>query len=234
MDYQKIYRNAGIIGLVLVLSLAWVPPVLADPPINDEFHINSTSISSGELPANLPVLPATGSMPAIRMPYVNHANWPTTTDERAALKTIVSNRVSVLRSSLNARYTDARLAVRAVRQTTDMVSNAIGDPMSVQTHSGERALTVTAMAQEMAQSVEFSLGYARAVAGLGPVGLDLVFVFAGLGWIVFVNVVSLVVRVAGFFIRALSRALGTIGRLLSLLIDVLRLIVAILDLFWPF
>jgi hypothetical protein len=121
-----------------------------------------------------------------------------------------------------------------VRDTTDSIEALVGDPMEVSTNVGERSLTMTGMAQEMAQSVEFGLGYARAVARIGPMGLDLVFVFVGLAWLLIVNVLTLLIRLIAWFIRAAGKALEFVWRLLLLLISVIRLIVAVLDLFLPF
>jgi len=230
MDNQKIYRRIGIIGLVNLLLLVWASPVAADPPINDEWHVNSVEVDSGELPAGLllPSLPSPVTMPRLELPYVTRDDWPTTVDEREAVKLLVRNRVTVFQQSLNNRYTAARVAVNAMRSTTDMISNAVGDPMTtVSANTGERSLTVTGMAQEMAQSVEFSLGYARAVAEIGPVGLDLVFAFVGLAWIVFINVMSLLVRLIAWFIRMLGRALEAIWKVFMLLIQIIRLVIAI-------
>jgi len=67
-----------------------------------------------------------------------------------------------------------------------------------------------------------------------PVGLDLVFCLSGVGGIVFINLISLLIRVIAWFIRMMGRALEFVWKFLMLLFQLVRLIVAIIDLFWPF
>jgi hypothetical protein len=173
-------------------------------------------------------------MPNLQLPYVNHSDWPTVADERDAVKILIRNRVNLLQQNLSNRYNEARLTVRSVRNTTSMVSEMVGNPMAVTAHTGERSVTLTTVAQEMAQSMEFAIGYARAVGSIGPMGLDLVVGFIGLGWLVFVNLITLLIRVIAWFVRMLGKVLESIWKLLILLLEVIRLIIAIIDLFWPF
>lgn len=235
MDRKKVCRNIGSCGVALAAALVLAAPVLADPPINDPWHINSEGVrlESGQLPAPLPSVPDPVNMPPLTLPYVNHESWPTTVDEREVMKLLVRNRVEALRQSLSARYSDARLSVRSVRNTTDSISAMVGDPMQTTATTGARSVTLTGMAQEMAQSVSFSLGYARAISRIGPLGLDLVAVFFGLGWLAFVSVITLLIRIIAFLFRLLGKALDGIWKLLILLLQVVRLFIAIFDLFWP-
>jgi hypothetical protein len=173
-------------------------------------------------------------MPDVNYPYVDHSAWPTTIDEREAMKTLVANRIYRLQGALDTQYSRARASVSAVRQTTNAVRNLVGDPMNVTGVGAERSVTVGAMAQEMAQSTSFALGYARAVSSIGPLGLDLVFLFVGLGWVIFVNLISMLIQVVAWFVRMMGNALDWIIKVLIVVIQLIRLVIDLVDLIWPF
>jgi len=230
MDTQKVFRNAGIF---IIICLA-ATPVLADVPPNDPLHINSTGITSGELPAPLPSMPGPVALPAVSFPAVDMSELPVLADERAALQTLTSNRVSVFRGAMQSRYAEMRGSVASMRSFTHNISNAVGNPATLSVYDGTQRTTVTGMAQRMSQSVSLGLSYARAVSALGPMGLDLVFVFIGIGWIMFVNLVSFLVRLIGAVIALLGNVLDAFWKLVMLLSELFQIAIKIFDLFWPF
>jgi len=238
MDYQKIcecLRICVALAVGVLCALLVYAPARADvPPPDNEFRVNSVGINSGELPAPLPTMPDPIDMPNVEYPYVDRSAWPTTVDEREAMKTLVENRVYRLQGALNTQYSRARSSVSAVRETTNAVRNFVGDPMAMVSTGAERSVTVGAMAQEMAQSTSFALGYARAVSSLGPLGLDLVFLFVGLGWVIFVNLISMLIQVVAWFIRMMGNALDWIFKVLLIVIQLIRLVIDLVDLIWPF
>jgi len=233
MDNQKIWRNFRVLGVISLFLLVAAAPVLADVPPNDPLHINSIGIDSGELPAPLPAMPGAIELPEVVFPAVDPSAWPSVEDERAATKIVVSNRISVLRATMNSRYNDARASVASVRSVTHNVLETIGNPMVDSVYDGTTRVSVAGMAQRMSQSIEYGLGYARAVANIGPMGLDLVFVFVGIGWILLMNLLSLGVRLIAALIGFLGKALDAMWKLAILLIEVMRFVLAIIDLFWP-
>jgi len=207
--------------------------VLADTPPNDPLHVNSVGITSGELPAPLPSMPGPIAMPVVSFPSVDMSELPTMSDQQAAVKILVGNRVSVFRATMNARYASARAGIASVRSVTDNISNAIGNPMTLSVYDGTERVTVAGMTQQMAQSISFGLGYARAVSSLGPMGLDLVFVFVGLGWIILVNLIVTSIRLIAALLGFLGKTLDALWKLAILLLEVMRFVIAIFDLFWP-
>ena len=233
MDTKKVWGNLRVFGAIIAFCLLATAPVAADTPPNDPLHINSAGINSGELPAPLPAMPGEMSLPAVRFPTVDMESLPVLSDERAALQTLTDNRVSVLRATINSRYASVRGSVASVRAVTDNISNAVGDPMSLSVYDGTEHVTVSGMAQRMSQSLEFGFGYARAVSALGPMGLDLVFVFVGFGWVVLVNLIVTVIRLIAALVGFMGKALDALWKLSMLLLEVMRFVVAIFDLFWP-
>lgn len=105
--------------------------------------------------------------------------------------------------------------------------------MSLSVYDGTEHVTVSGMAQRMSQSLEFGFGYARAVSALGPMGLDLVFVFVGFGWVVLVNLIVTVIRLIAALVGFMGKALDALWKLSMLLLEVMRFVVAIFDLFLP-
>ncbi len=228
MDTQKVFRNVGIFIIIFLAAV----PVLADVPPNDPLHTNSVGITSGELPAPLPSMPGAVSLPSVSFPSVDMSELPVMADERAALQTLTSNRVAVFRGAMQSRYAEMKGSVASLRSVTDNISNAIGNPATLSVYDGTQRTTVVGMAQRMSQSVSLGLSYARAVSALGPMGLDLVFVFIGIGWIVFVNLAAFLARLIGAVIAMLGSVLDAFWKLAMLFSEVSQIVIKIFDLFW--
>lgn len=229
MDTQKILRNTGI----LIIALLWATPALADVPPNDPLHINSAGITSGELPAPLPAMPGKSVLPAMVFQPVDMSALPTMSDERAAVESLTANRISLMRATMQSRYTDMQAAVASVRSVTNNMSNAIGNPTTISVYDGAQQATVVGMAQRMSQSVSLGLGYARGLSAIGPLGLDVAFVFVGIGWILFVNFMSFAARLIGALIIMMGSLLDTFWKLAMLLAQLVQTALKVFDLFWP-
>jgi len=207
--------------------------VAGEFPPNDEIHVNSENvIMSGELPAPLPDMPDVIVMPDITFPEIDSSDWPDIVVGRDTMFAQTNARLMDVRSALNEQYDDARATLVSVRNTTNELRAFVGDPQtSVSAQSDARSVTVTGMAQEMAQSVSSSMGYVRAVSNLGPLGLDLVFIFIGLGWILFMNLVEWVVKIVAWIVRWLWSLLAFLLRLFELFMALIRTLVELIP-FW--
>lgn len=232
MDHKTLHVCLGICFLAL-LVLPGSPVAAQDPAPNDDLHINSVGITSGELPAPLPRMPDTVDMRNLTLPIVSMENWPSTATNREVVYTIIETRLSDARQTLNQQYVSARTTVAAVRSVTRRITDFVGDPQAaIVSHSESQSFTVTAMAQEMGASVTQAVSYARA---LGPLGLDLIFVFIGLGWIMFVNFFGLVIGAIAWFIRILGKVLDAAWKMLMLLSNLLKLLPFLVFVFvWMF
>lgn len=250
MDWEKVHQNTRICWGIVVAGAAlllWTIPAHAQTPTpqptstpevqqthlapNDGLHVNTegAGIMSGELPAPLPAMPGAIRMPDVAFPYIDFSTWPTVSDGRAGLATQINQRLYDTRAVINEQYTRARLTLQTVRETTAGIREFVGNPMtSVSTQSDSRTVTVNSMASEMAQSVEFSISYLRAVSNLGPLGLDLVFIFIGLGWILFVNLAEWVLRAIIWILKALGSAFAFVLRIIDLILSLIRTIRALI------
>jgi len=198
-------------------------------PPNDAVHINDAGIMSGELPMPLPRLPGSVDMPDIAFPYVDFSEWPSVTDGRESVGSTINGELYLARDIINEQYDRARDGINAVRETTQSIRDFVGNPMtSVTAQSDSRIVSVNSMASEMAQSVSYSLGYLRAVSNLGPMGLDLVFIFIGLGWVLFMNVVEWIMAVIVWLLKMLAGAITFAFRILELVMELIRTIRALI------
>jgi hypothetical protein len=62
----------------------------------------------------------------------------------------------------------------------------------------------------MVNSIQFSVAYLRGVSNLGGVGLDLTFILLGLGWMAFVNIVDLLIRIGYKYSKSACFSSGSI------------------------
>jgi len=177
----------------------------------------------------LPRLPGSVTMPDIAFPYVDFSEWPSVTDGRESVGSTINGELYLARDIINEQYDRARDGINAVRETTQSIRDFVGNPMtSVTAQSDSRIVSVNSMASEMAQSVSYSLGYLRAVSNLGPMGLDLVFIFIGLGWVLFMNVVEWIMAVIVWLLKMLAGAITFAFRILELVMELIRTIRALI------
>lgn len=207
-------------------------PAKAQGTIPPEY--NTMGVLSSELPVPLPVSPGAVSLPEISFPEVTNNSWPSLIAQKSNLESAAHERVVNIRYNLNSQYNATRNALNEVRVTTDMISNAVGDPTSVAVNTGTSALNATQIAQQMSSSMSYATGYLRAITTVGPLGLDLAFVFIGLGWIVFVNLVTLLIRLMFWFIHIMWEIMLAAYYLIDSVSEVANLIISAVDLLWPF
>ncbi len=199
-------------------------------PPNEGIHLNSPGVRmSAELPMALPDLPQSASFPVVVFPRIDPSQWPSISDGRNAVKSEFMARLNDMRLFLNAGYADVNTALNTVRNSTASIRNFIGNPMNVTAQaSGGRVTTVTGAAYEMAQSTAVALGYVRAVAAIGPIGVNLVFVFIGLVWILFVNLGEWLLTFMIFIFKSLA---GFLRWIFNLIWNVVEFIVNLLGAF---
>jgi len=198
-------------------------------PPNDDLRINSENvIMSGELPAPLPSLPGRISLPDITLPLVDHSQWPDTTTSRNAAWQAINASVADVRTTINEQYSNARSQVAALRSTTQSMRDFIGNPASTVSQGYGQSFTVTGMASQMSNSVASALGYVRAVSAIGPMGLDLVVIFIGLGWVLFLNFFEWLMMLIVSIIKTLAGIVVWFFRVLEIIMAFVRTIRAVL------
>ncbi len=172
------------------------------------------------------------SLPDVTLPDINPSEeWPELSTGRDGVLSQIHTQIQTVQTTLDGQYSWARARIASFEQTTAALRDFIGSPQSVVASDGARQVTVTGMAQEMAQSVAFALGYLRAVGALGPMGLDVVFVFIGLAWMLFVNLMEWLTRAIAWFVRLILRVAGWIVELVRVLLEIVRTIMALIPFF---
>lgn len=172
-------------------------------------------------------------LPELELPDVNpSADWPSLTMGRQGVLAQVNGHLSSVRESARSQYSAARSEVAEAKATIQELRDFVGDPRaSVSASDGARQVTVTGMAQEMAQSVSFALSYLRAVGSLGPFGLDIVFLFIGLGWMLFLNLLEWLMVVVAWVVKRIMSILGFVLTIIRVLLEIIRTIMALLPFF---
>jgi hypothetical protein len=103
-----------------------------------------------------------------------------------------------------------------------------GEPDEIAVAGASYSLAQAAV--DLSENMNFAFGYVRAVADIGPIGLDLIFIFLGLGWLVFVKLTTLIMRVTAWLVRMLFRMLGSLIQLIGFFLQVISVIAEIIKL----
>ena len=207
----------------------YAPRYLMIPPQNDGLHVNSQSvIMSGELPAPLPVMPGVVAMPDITFPAPDRSQWPDTTIVRQGLWSSINAELVDARQTINEQYDSARANIVAVRSATQAIRTFVGNPVNTTAQSDSRVVTVNSMAAEMSNSVAVALGYVRAVSNIGPMGMDLAFIFIGLGWVMFVNLLEWVATAIVWIFKTIMSGFLFVLRIFEILMQIVRTLRALL------
>lgn len=221
---------------VVIIALVVAAPVAAQDGMPPAY--NTAGVQSGELPAPLPRTPGVINMPALELPEIDRSRWPSLVEQRAELDTKGRSALSGVRSELSQRYSEALAQVDDVRTTVgewrSFVGMTEGGMESITAQSASRSFTMASVAQEMGASIEFSVGYLRAITGLGPLGLDLAFVFVGLAWVWFVNLSIMAIKLTAYLIRSLFNILDFFIRLVTAIFSALHALLQAIDIIWPF
>jgi hypothetical protein len=230
MDTQKILICA------LFIALAWGAPAAAQESPPPQY--NTTGVQSAELPAPLPRTPGVIAMPELNLPRIDRASWPSLVAQRTELDAKGRSVLSGVRSDLSQRYSEALGQMAEVRSVTgewrSFLGVAEGGEIAVSTQSADQSFTMASVAQQMGSSIEFSVGYLRAITGLGPMGLDLAFVFVALAWVFFVNLSTFAIKLTAWLIRTLFDILAFIISLAIAIFTVVNAFLKAVDIVWPF
>ena len=173
------------------------------------------------------------SLPELELPEINpSADWPSLTMGREGILAQVESQLFTVRDAARAQYNAAYSEIAEVGETIQSMRDFVGSPQAnVIASDGARQVTVVGMAQEMAQSVEFALSYLRALGSLGPFGLDIVFVFIGLGWILFLNLLEWIMLAIAWVVKRIVGVLEFVITIVRVLLEIVRTIMALIPFF---
>lgn len=196
------------------------------------------NVTAGAVPAPLPKMPEPVPIYSVDLPEINVSAWPSSRSAVDSLfeevDTAMSTQLTTVRSRLNTQYSAVLAQVSSVRQVTNDIKAAIGDPLTINVRDidkqgNARVTTVSMMAAQLTSSTRYAIGYMRALSNLGPLGLDLLFVFIGLGWMVFINILAFLIEGIAWFLKQLGRLKDEVIKLLSFLLDFIRTILLVID-----
>ncbi len=173
------------------------------------------------------------SLPELELPDINpSADWPSLTMGRPGVLAQVQTQLTTARDAARSQYSAARASVAEARETIGAIQTFVGSPQSaVVASDGARQVTVVGMAQEMSQSISYSLSWLRAVGSLGPFGLDVVFLFIGLAWILFMNLLEWLMIVIAWLIKRVLAVFAFVIQIFRVLLEIVRTIMALLPFF---
>jgi hypothetical protein len=143
---------------------------------------------------------------------------------------------------LNDQYSWVLDRIYQARTVTNQARSVIGDVDQVGAEeigfsaaSDEGEISAASIATDLAGAIRWSMAYLRALSNLGPLGLDLAFVFIGLGWIVLVNVMDMAVRLVAWLLGLIFKVVSfVLGTLIDLVIGIINIILKILEIILPF
>jgi len=239
MDRKKIRFYVGIYLLVMLLAAS--PVAAQSTPPNDDLHINSAGVQSGELPAPLPDTSSWSNLPDMQLPLVDHETWPE--NDNSGLKSDIEERVTDVNEQLQGQYEFVIERIYDARSLTNQAQSVVGDPLdsggealgfSVQA-DGDTEITAASAAEQLAGAIRFAMAYMRSLTDIGPLGLDIVFVFIGLAWIVVVNMADMAVRISSWLLSNILKVLTFVfGTLFQVIVWIINIILDIIGILWPF
>lgn len=159
----------------------------------------SVGASTGEavaLPVPLPAMPADVqplTFPSLSLPAINSANWPGAIAEINSLSARLDSTMSAVESMQQREFSRVSAQISAVRAPINRMKTLIGAPQTDITVQSDTAQynSLYSMATVSTAAVQTSVAYLRGLSGIGATGLNLTFVFIGLGWITMVNLLDI-------------------------------------------
>lgn len=225
MDHQAVGWNFGaFVAIVVGLSLLLVSPVQADGGSDPGMLVVSEPVWE------LPILPRT-----LQFPTVDHSDWPSTLPARNTLKAAITNRMTLLTTSVTRPLDWTLSRVSEFKSTIGVLQAIVGDPLQTHATDGyQQSVTIYSAATKMSSGMRVGAAYLRAISRIGPVGLNLTLVFAGLVWVIFINLLDLLFTLGTALVKIILKLVMIAIQIAGLLFSLLQLIIALIKLIWPF
>jgi len=233
MDNKKIcqyVRTAVFITVLLVISPS---SIYADGSVT---VVTAMPVPVPILPAVVPEITA-NDLPSIDIDALPSLDTSALTEEWSAVTDFIESSrstVNVLLDGMEEQTSnyiaDSATAIGKTRGVINGVRARVGSPLSdVYVRNGETTYTAYKIALDMVNSIQFSVAYLRGVSNLGGVGLDLTFILLGLGWMAFVNIVDLLIRIGISIVKGLASAVEAFIAFSHSVYDLANLIASIID-----
>jgi len=211
------------------------------PPPDDAWHINSAQVSFvAETALPWPEMRFVSPQAIIFTPVLPE-NLPVR-DESGWVE-----RLTDLRNDLLYVYEGAETDIEEYKALRARLENTVGDPAQVliafpdsqpetymhvlgqgrpggTPYAGDES--VAGQVAVMVSSFYSSMGYVRSVADIGPIGLNVVFIFMAMGWIVFVTTLDLFFQFVMWLLNIITKVIiGGALTILKVLISIARLFI---------
>jgi hypothetical protein len=234
MDATKVLIYLGIAAILLIAT-----PVAAQEP--DDLHRSSPGVVIMQMPAPIPDLAgsSSGNIPDLNLPPVSRGSWPSSVPAQEGVRSDVGGYVEGVNNVLNDNYEfilgriyQARTVTNQARAVIGESSGDSGDMMFAA--AGEGPLSATSIATDLAAAIRWSMAYLRGLSNLGPLGLDLTFIFVALGWIVLVNVSEMGVRLVAWLLRTIIGVITWVfNTVIGFVLGIINIILKIVDIILP-
>jgi len=207
-------KNRAVVIALLMASLA--VPVLA------------TGGNPVALPVPLPAMPADiqplTTFPSVVLPSINHATWPSAIDAIDTVRATLLNTVNAAESTMQAEFGGVSARIAAVRSPIGQMKALIGAPQTDITAQSDTAQynSLYSMASASTAAMQTSVAYLRGLSGIGTTGLNLTFIFIGLGWLLIVNLLDLLLSVTWSLVRFIVNALDWTIKVVDLVLQILQ------------
>ena len=225
MDNKQITKNVRAAFIAAAMLVLTTLPAAADTVS----VVTQVLIPVPVLPAVVPEITA-ADLPTVdlsSLPGIDTSEWTSTVDSITVARTAVNAVMTEAQDRVTAEISHAAARMGQTRSVINNVRARVGSPLSdVQARDGETTYTAYAIASDSVNAIQFSMAYLRGLSRLGGVGLDLTFVFLGLGWVVVVNLLDVSLRAAIALVKFISTVIDGVVNLVN---TVLSLISAIMD-----
>ena len=176
------------------------------------------------LPVPLPDMPANLVFPVISLPEINHAIWPSSVDQIEAVGARAFATASEVESTMQSEFSSISARLAAVRAPINQMQALIGSPQTDVTVRSDTAQynSLYSMASASTAAMQTSTAYLRGLSGIGATGLNLTFVFIGLGWLLIVNLLDLLLSTTWALVRFIIGALDWAIKVVDLVLQILQ------------
>ncbi len=191
----------------------------------------SVSATTAVLPAPLPAMPAmpqavtVASLPAVVLPSRPALNLPSIANTVNGINADLDAAITARRVELNTEFARLNRQLARARVTTNKLRARIGSPLEVSVNSGSQSYTSAyQMASEMSGAMQTSIAYLRGLSRIGTTGLDLTFVFLGLGWLIVLQLIDMWVHIICLMFKPLLWVIDQFRKTVDLILGLLPLV----------
>ncbi|MCD4737783.1 MAG: hypothetical protein K8R89_00795 [Anaerolineae bacterium] len=179
------------------------------------------------LPVPLPAMPADVqplTFPSLVLPVINSANWPSAIAGIEAISARIASTMNTVESMQQREFSRVNEQIAAVRAPISRMQSLIGSPQTDVTAQSDTTQynSLYSMATASTAAIQTSVAYLRGLSGIGATGLNLTFVFIGLGWITIVNLLDLALFIPWSLEKFIIRAIEWIMKIVDLILQVIQ------------